>query len=90
VPEPAAQGGENETPQQDDAVAEQPAQAAPEAPDMGSVNLREAAERLLAAWEETPPPNADKDPISRAMDMLRRALPHCAGLPPMGAVWVTG
>jgi hypothetical protein len=57
---------------------------------MGSVNLREAAERLLAAWEETPPPNADKDPISRAMDMLRRALPHCAGLPPMGAVWVTG
>ncbi|MCA3280513.1 MAG: DUF3489 domain-containing protein [Roseomonas sp.] len=41
---------------------------------MGSVNLREAAERLLAAWEEAPPPNADKDPIARAMDMLRSAL----------------
>jgi hypothetical protein len=41
---------------------------------MGSVNLREAAERLLAAWEETPPPNADKDPIARAMAMLRDAL----------------
>jgi hypothetical protein len=41
---------------------------------MASVNLREAAERLLAAWEETPPPNADKDPIARAMDMLRNVL----------------
>jgi hypothetical protein len=41
---------------------------------MGSVNLREAAERLLAAWEETPPANADKDPIARAMDMLRNVL----------------
>jgi hypothetical protein len=29
---------------------------------------------LLAAWEETPPANADKDPIMRAMDMLRNAL----------------
>ncbi|MFO0159967.1 MAG: DUF3489 domain-containing protein [Alphaproteobacteria bacterium] len=70
----APQGGESPAPQQDDAEAEQPAQAAPEAPNMGSVNLREAAERLLAAWEETPPANADKDPISRAMDMLRNAL----------------
>jgi hypothetical protein len=70
----APQGGEDTTPQQDDAVAEQPAPTAPEAPNMGSVNLREAAERLLAAWEETPPPNADKDPIAQAMAMLRNAL----------------
>ena len=41
---------------------------------MGSVNLREAAERLLTAWEETPPAKAEKDPITRAMDMLRNAL----------------
>jgi len=41
---------------------------------MGSVNLREAAERLLAAWEDAPPPNADKDPIAQAMAMLRSAL----------------
>jgi hypothetical protein len=74
VPDTAPQGGDNKTPQQDDAVAEQPAQAAPEAPNMGSVNLREAAERLLAAWEETPPANADKDPIAQAMAMLRSAL----------------
>ncbi len=70
----APQGGESAAPQQDDAVAEQPAQAAPEAPNMGSVNLREAAERLLAAWEETPPANTTQDPITRAMDMLRNAL----------------
>jgi hypothetical protein len=70
----APQGGEEKTPHQDDAVVEQTAPAAPEAPNMGSVNLREAAERLLAAWEETPPANADKDPIARAMDMLRNAL----------------
>ncbi len=70
----APQGGEDTTPQHDDAVTEQPAQPVPEAPNMGSVNLREAAERLLAAWEETPPANADKDPIARAMDMLRNVL----------------
>jgi hypothetical protein len=74
APDPAPQGGENETPQYHDAVAEQTAPTAPEAPNMGSVNLREAAERLLAAWEEKPPTNADKDPITRAMDMLRNAL----------------
>jgi predicted ArsR family transcriptional regulator len=70
----APQGEESETPQQDDAEAEQPTQAAPQAPNMGSVNLREAAERLLAAWEDAPPPNADKDPIAQAMAMLRNAL----------------
>lgn len=70
APDTASQGGEDKTPQ----AEEQPAQPATEAPNMGSVNLREAAERLLAAWEETPPPNADKDPITRAMDMLRSAL----------------
>jgi hypothetical protein len=74
APDTAPQGEESETPQQDDAEAEQPTQAAPQAPNMGSVNLREAAERLLAAWEETPPANADKDPIARAMDMLRNVL----------------
>jgi hypothetical protein len=41
---------------------------------MGSVNLRDAAERLLAAWEETPSAKADKDPIARAMDLLRSTL----------------
>ncbi|MFO0158572.1 MAG: DUF3489 domain-containing protein, partial [Alphaproteobacteria bacterium] len=73
-PEEAPQGGEDKTPKAEEQPSAEPAQAAPEAPNMGSVNLREAAERLLAAWEETPPANADKDPISRAMDMLRRAL----------------
>jgi hypothetical protein len=29
---------------------------------------------LLAAWEDAPPPNADKDPIAQAMAMLRNAL----------------
>ena len=70
----APQGGEDKAPQQDDAAAEQPAQAAPEAPNMGSVNLREAAERLLAAWEATPPKNANDDPVAQAMAMLRSAL----------------
>ena len=74
APDTAPQGGGSEAPQQDDAVAEQPAQDAPEAPNMASVNLREAAERLLAAWEEAPPANADKDPIAQAMAMLRDAL----------------
>ncbi len=55
-------------------MTEQPAEPASEAPNMGSVSLREAAERLLAAWEETPPANTDKDPIARAMDMLRNVL----------------
>ncbi|MCA3360077.1 MAG: DUF3489 domain-containing protein [Roseomonas sp.] len=41
---------------------------------MGSVNLREAAERLLAAWEATPPKNANEDPVAQAMAMLRSAL----------------
>ena len=67
----APQGGEHIAPQ----AEEQPsAEPAPEAPNMGSVNLREAAERLLAAWEETPPANAKQDPIARAMDMLRNVL----------------
>ena len=71
APDTAPQGGEDNAPQ----AEEQPsAEPAPEAPNMESVNLREAAERLLAAWEETPPANADKDPIARAMDMLRSAL----------------
>jgi len=74
APDTAPQGGESETPQQDDAVKTEPAQAAPEAPNMASVNLREAAERLLAAWEETPPANTTQDPITRAMDMLRKVL----------------
>ncbi|MFO0158998.1 MAG: DUF3489 domain-containing protein, partial [Alphaproteobacteria bacterium] len=66
----APQGGEEKTQEE-----EQPsAPTAPEAPNMGSVNLREAAERLLAAWEETPPANAKQDPVARAMDMLRSAL----------------
>jgi predicted ArsR family transcriptional regulator len=70
----ASQGGEDKTPQAEEQPAAEPAQAAPEAPNMASVNLREAAERLLAAWEETPPANADKDPIAQAMAMLRNAL----------------
>jgi hypothetical protein len=74
APKPAAQGGEDTTPQAEEQPAAEPAQAAPEAPNMASVNLREAAERLLAAWEETPPPNASQDPIARAMDMLRNVL----------------
>ncbi len=74
APDKAPQGGKEKTPQADDAEAEQPAQAAPEAPSMESVNLREAAERLLTAWEETPPANGEKDPVARAMDMLRNAL----------------
>jgi hypothetical protein len=74
APEPAAQGGEDNAQQAEEQPSAEAAQAAPEAPNMGSVNLREAAERLLAAWEETPPANADKDPITRAMDMLRSAL----------------
>jgi hypothetical protein len=74
APDPVPQGGEEKTPQAEEQPSAEPAQAAPEAPNMASVNLREAAERLLAAWEETPPPNADKDPIARAMDMLRKAL----------------
>ena len=64
APNTAPQGGEDTTPQQNDAVAEKPAHTAPEAPTGGSLNLREAAERLLAAWEETSPANADKDPIA--------------------------
>ena len=72
--DPAPQGGEDKTPQAEEQPSAEPAQTAPEAPNMGSVNLREAAERLLAAWEETPPANATQDPITRAMDMLRSAL----------------
>ncbi|MCX7368798.1 MAG: DUF3489 domain-containing protein [Alphaproteobacteria bacterium] len=72
--EPAAQGGEDNAQQAEEQPSAEAAATAPEAPNMGSVNLREAAERLLAAWEETPPANADKDPITRAMDMLRNAL----------------
>jgi hypothetical protein len=41
---------------------------------MASVNLREAAERLLAAWEETPLKNTNDDPVTQAMAMLRSAL----------------
>jgi hypothetical protein len=74
APDTAPQGGESETLQAEEQPSTEPAQAAPEAPNMGSVNLREAAERLLAAWEETPPANATQDPITRAMDMLRSAL----------------
>ena len=74
APDTAPQGGEDNAPQAEEQPAAEPAQAAPEAPNMASVNLREAAERLLAAWEETPPANADKDPIARAMDMLRNVL----------------
>jgi hypothetical protein len=74
APEPAAQGGEDNAQQAEEQPSAEAAQAAPEAPNMGSVNLREAAERLLAAWEETPPPNASQDPITRAMDMLRNVL----------------
>jgi hypothetical protein len=70
----APQDGEDNAPQAEEQPSAEAAPTAPEAPNMGSVNLREAAERLLAAWEETPPPNADKDPIARAMDMLRKAL----------------
>jgi hypothetical protein len=74
APDTAPQGGEDTTPQAEEQPAAKPAQPAPEAPNMASVNLREAAERLLAAWEETPPANASQDPITRAMDMLRSAL----------------
>jgi hypothetical protein len=77
APDTAPQGGEDSAPEaeeQPSAEPAEPAQPAPEAPTGGSVNLREAAERLLAAWEETPPPNASQDPITRAMDMLRNAL----------------
>ena len=73
-PDTAAQGGEDNAQQAEEQPSAEPAPTAPEAPNMASVNLREAAERLLAAWEETPPANADKDPIARAMDMLRSAL----------------
>jgi hypothetical protein len=74
APDTAPQGGDNKAPQAEEQPSTEPAQAAPEAPNMGSVNLREAAERLLAAWEETPPANAEKDPIAQAMAMLRDAL----------------
>ena len=74
APDAAPQDGEEKTPQAEEQPSAEATQTAPEAPNMGSVNLREAAERLLAAWEETPPANADKDPIARAMDMLRSAL----------------
>ena len=74
APDTAPQGGEDKTPQAEEQPSDEPAHPAPEAPNMGSVNLREAAERLLAAWEETPPVNATQDPITRAMDMLRNAL----------------
>jgi hypothetical protein len=74
APDTAPQGGEDKTPQAEEQPSAEPAEPAPEAPNMGSVNLREAAERLLAAWEETPPANADKDPIAQAMAMLRDAL----------------
>jgi hypothetical protein len=74
APDTAPQGGEDTTPQAEEQPAAEPAPPAPEAPNMGSVNLREAAERLLAAWEDAPPPNADKDPIAQAMAMLRNAL----------------
>jgi len=47
-----------------------------DAPKMGSVNLRDAAERLLAALEETPPPNADNVPMTHAMNILRNAPPR--------------
>ena len=70
----APQGGEEKTQEEEEQPSAEAAPETPEAPNMGSVNLREAAERLLAAWEETPPANADKDPIARAMDMLRNAL----------------
>ena len=70
----APQDGEDNAPQAEEQPSDEPAHPAPEAPNMGSVNLREAAERLLAAWEETPPPNASQDPITRVMDMLRNAL----------------
>jgi hypothetical protein len=74
APDTAPQGGEDNAPQAEEQPSAEAAPTAPEAPNMGSVNLCEAAERLLAAWEETPPANADKDPIARAMDMLRSAL----------------
>jgi hypothetical protein len=74
APDTAPQGGEDNAPQAEEQPSAEAVPTAPEAPNMGSVNLREAAERLLAAWEETPPANADKDPVTRAMDMLRRAL----------------
>jgi hypothetical protein len=70
----APQGGEGNALQGEEQPSAEPAPTAPEVPNMGSVNLREAAERLLAAWEETPPRNADKDPVTRAMDMLRNVL----------------
>jgi len=74
APDTAPQGGEEKTPQAEAQPSAEPAQPAPEAPNMGSVNLREAAERLLAAWEETLPANAEKNPIAQAMAMLRDAL----------------
>ncbi len=61
-------------PQAEKQPSAEPVPTAPEAPNMASVNLRDAAERLLAAWEEKPPANADKAPIARALDMLRSAL----------------
>jgi hypothetical protein len=66
--DPAPQDGEEKTQEEEEQPSAKPA---PDKPNMGSVNLREAAERLLAAWEETPPANADKDPIARAMDTRR-------------------
>jgi hypothetical protein len=69
--DPAPQDGEEKTQEEEEQPSAKPA---PDKPNMGSVNLREAAERLLAAWEDAPPPNADKDPIAQAMAMLRNAL----------------
>jgi hypothetical protein len=74
APDTAPQGGESPAPQAEEQPSAEPAQAAPEAPNMASVNLREAAERLLAAWEDAPPANADNNPIAQAMAMLRDAL----------------
>jgi hypothetical protein len=75
APDTAPQGGESERLQHEEQPSAEAAPTAPEAPNMmASVNLREAAERLLAAWEETPPANASQDPITRAMDMLRNVL----------------
>ena len=65
-------------------AAPEPAHTAPGAPNMGSVNLREAAERILAAWEATPPKNANDDPVAQAMAMLRSALTR-RGTRAMGA-----
>ena len=80
VADTAPTGGEDATERDAPAEDAEPAQAAPMPAPRAS--LRDAAAAVLAAWDASPAQDATDNPISRAIEALRAALP---GKPPRAA-----